>query len=44
MSSPPKEKIETKGGRLPAGKACCAAELFFRASYTELKAFVSAVS
>lgn len=41
MSSPPKEKIETKGGHLPAGKAPCAVVLgvFFFKPVMNLKAF-----
>lgn len=41
MSSPPKEKIETKGGHLPAGNAPWAAALFF--CLITQQAFVSAL-
>lgn len=33
MSSPQQEKMETKGGHPPAGKALTAAGLFFKASF-----------
>uniref|UniRef100_A0A3Q3J7D7 Death-associated protein n=1 Tax=Monopterus albus TaxID=43700 RepID=A0A3Q3J7D7_MONAL len=33
MSSPPKERVETKGGHLPAGKAHGVVALFLNASY-----------
>lgn len=46
MSSPPKEKIETKGGHLPAGKAPCAVVLgvFFLSLLWIWRPFVCAMS
>lgn len=43
MSSPPKEKVETKGGHLPAGKAPWAAAVLLSELPTKLQAFVPAL-